>query len=50
MEASENENPYGLEKDKYNTITFTPVTTTGLRLELTMRPDYSAGIEEWKVK
>ncbi|MGA2749463.1 MAG: glycoside hydrolase family 127 protein [Verrucomicrobiota bacterium] len=39
----------GVEKDKYNPITFKPVTTTGLRLEVTMRPDWSAGIQQWKV-
>jgi DUF1680 family protein len=42
--------PYGVEKDKYNTVSFTPVTTDALRLELTMQPKYSVGVEEWKVK
>jgi DUF1680 family protein len=41
---------YAVEKDKYNVLTFQPVTTTGLRLEVTMQPNWSAGIEEWKVK
>jgi hypothetical protein len=41
---------YGLEKDAYNTVTFTPVTTAGLRLEVTLPPQWSAGIQEWKVK
>jgi DUF1680 family protein len=43
-------NPYGVAKDVYNTITFQPVATTGLRLELTMQPNWSAGIQKWKVK
>jgi uncharacterized protein len=42
--------PYATEKDKYNQLTFKPVTTTALRLEVTMQPAWSAGIEEWKVK
>jgi DUF1680 family protein len=42
--------PYGVEKDRYNRVTFTPVTTSGLRLEVTMQPEWSAGIQEWKVR
>ena len=41
---------YGVEKDRYNAVTFTPVTTTGLRLEVTMQPQWSAGVQEWKVR
>jgi hypothetical protein len=39
----------GVERDKYNKISFQPVTTTGLRLEVKMRPGWSAGIQEWTV-
>jgi uncharacterized protein len=39
----------GVAKDRFNTITFTPITTTALRLEVTMQPGFSAGIQEWKV-
>ncbi|MFB3852789.1 MAG: glycoside hydrolase family 127 protein [Vicinamibacterales bacterium] len=42
--------PYGVEKDRYNKVRFLPVTTSGMRLEVTMQPDWSAGIQEWKVK
>jgi DUF1680 family protein len=42
--------PYGVEKDRFNKVTFKPVATTGLRLEVTMRQNWSAGIQEWKVK
>jgi hypothetical protein len=38
---------YGVARDKYNKISFQPVTTTGLRLEVQMQPGWSAGIEEW---
>jgi hypothetical protein len=41
---------YGLEKDRYNTVAFAPVTTSGLRLEAVLQPEWSAGIQEWKVR
>ena len=42
--------PYGVQKDAWNRLTFKPVTTTALRLELVMQPTFSAGLQEWKVK
>ncbi len=41
---------FGVAKDAYNTVRFTPVTTTALRIELAMQPNVSAGVQEWKVK
>jgi DUF1680 family protein len=41
---------YGIEKDRYNKVAFQPVATPGVRLEITMQPKWSAGIQEWKVK
>jgi hypothetical protein len=41
---------FGVAKDAWNTVTFTPVTTTALRIEVTMQPQFSAGLQEWKVK
>ena len=41
---------YGTAKDRYNVVRFTPVTTSALRLELTMQPGVSAGVQEWSVK
>jgi uncharacterized protein len=41
---------YGVARDAWNTVTFKPVTTTALRIELAMQPDVSAGVQEWKVK
>ena len=41
---------YGVDKDRYNRVAFQPVATPGLRLEITMQPKWSAGIQEWKVK
>ena len=42
--------PYGLEKDRYNRVAFEPVTTDGLRLEVVLPPEWSAGVQEWKVR
>ena len=48
--AVENLDNYGVEKDRYNKVMFKPVTTSGMRLEVTMQAGWSAGIEEWKLK
>ena len=42
--------PFGVAKDAWNTVAFTPVKTTALRIELKMQPGVSAGVQEWKVK
>jgi len=42
--------PYGVEKDRFNPVGFQPVTTTGLRVEVTMQPNFSVGIQKWTVK
>jgi hypothetical protein len=47
VETSE---PFGVRKDAWNRITFKPVATSALRLEVVMRPTFSAGLQEWKVK
>ncbi len=41
--------PTAVEKDRYNKVSFAPVTTRGLRLEVVLPPEWSAGIQEWKV-
>jgi hypothetical protein len=41
---------WGVEKDRYNKVAFKPVTTGGLRLEVTMQPASSAGVQKWKVE
>jgi hypothetical protein len=42
--------PYGVEKDKYNVLKFSPVATRALKIELKLEDEFSAGIQEWKVK
>jgi len=39
-----------IEKDKYNSITFEPVTTTALKIEIQQPEDHSTGLHEWIVK
>lgn len=41
---------FGVEKDRFNRATFTPVLTDALRLEVKLQPDFSGGILEWKVE
>jgi len=43
-------NPFGIARDRWNTIAFKPVATSALRIELTMQPGVSAGVQEWKVR
>ncbi len=37
-------------KDRWNTITFEPVETDGLRLEVQLQEKFSAGLYEWIVE
>jgi hypothetical protein len=46
----ETSDTFGVEKDRYNKVTFKPITTDGLRIEVTLQPEWSAGIQEWKVQ
>jgi hypothetical protein len=41
---------YGIDKDRYNMVRFAPVRTPGLRLEVTAQPQFSSGVQEWRVK
>jgi hypothetical protein len=41
---------FGAAKDKYNTVAFEKITTNALRIEAVLKPDFSGGILEWKVK
>jgi len=40
---------YGVEKDRFNKVTFDPVRTDSLRVEARLRPDLSGGILEMRV-
>jgi len=39
----------GVEKDRFNRVTFDPVTLSSLRLEVQLKPGFSGGILEWRV-
>jgi hypothetical protein len=39
----------GVEKDRFNRVTFDPVTLSSLRLETQLKPGFSGGILEWRV-
>ncbi|MCX6899144.1 MAG: hypothetical protein NT105_10620 [Verrucomicrobia bacterium] len=41
---------FGVKRDQLNRVTFTPVTTTALRLEVQLQPKFSGGILEWRMK
>ena len=41
---------YGVEKDRYNTVRFTPIATTAIRLEVRLPEGFSTGIQEWKIR
>jgi DUF1680 family protein len=40
---------YTVNKDAFNKVSFNPVLTSALRLEVQLKPDYSAGILEWRI-
>jgi hypothetical protein len=40
---------YGVKSDAYNRATFKPVETSGLRIEVQLKPKFSGGILEWRV-
>ena len=42
--------PYGVARDGFNRVAFKPVTTGALRIEVTMQPTFSAGLQEWTAK
>jgi len=45
----EAEGEYTVERDRYNSVDFKPVKTTGLRIVAKLRKGQSGGVLEWKV-
>jgi len=41
---------FGTGKDAFQTVSFEPVETTAVRIEVQLQPEFSGGILEWKVK
>ncbi|MDJ1484875.1 glycoside hydrolase family 127 protein [Cytophagaceae bacterium YF14B1] len=46
----QNQNSYGVEKDKYNKVAFSPVQTGALKIEVKLPKEYAGGILEWSVE
>ena len=40
---------FGVQPDQFNRVSFTPVETTALRIEVQLQEEYSGGILEWRV-
>jgi uncharacterized protein len=45
-----NKTPYEAAKDKWNSVEFQPVKTTGVRLKVKLNKDYASGIHEWIIE
>jgi hypothetical protein len=41
---------YTVSENKFDTIAFKPITTSGLRLEVQLQTNWSGGIEAWKLQ
>ncbi len=46
----ETSDSFGVAKDTYNRLTFTPVTTLKLRLEVDLQAGWSGGIQQWRLR
>jgi uncharacterized protein len=47
--AVRNSTPYSVRKDQFNQLSFDPVETSALRIEVELQPENSGGILEWRV-
>jgi hypothetical protein len=45
-----NKTAYEVNKDAYSTVSFEPITTQALRLEVTLPKEHAGGIMEWIVE
>jgi hypothetical protein len=46
----ENLTDYGVAADQFNDVSFKPVKTSALRMEVQLQEGWSGGIHEWKVE
>ena len=46
----ENQSAYGTETDQCNEVTFKPVETSALRIEIQLPDDHASGLYEWSVE
>jgi hypothetical protein len=40
----------GVARNAWNVVTFSPVTTSAMRVEVVMQEGFSAGVQEWKIR
>ena len=40
---------YGVARNQFNIVQFQPVTTTALRVEVQLQPNFSGGVLEWRL-
>ena len=45
----DNASEFGTQLDSYNRVTFQPVETSGLRIEVQLKPGFSGGILQWRI-
>jgi len=48
--AAKNSSPYPTEKDTFNEVTFRPVKTTGIKIEIVLKDKQSSGVQEVIIK
>jgi hypothetical protein len=41
---------FGTRMDQFNRVSFPPIETKALRIEVKLQPDWSGGILEWRVE
>jgi hypothetical protein len=46
----QNTGAFNTERNAWNTVAFTPITTAALRIEVSMQQGFSAGLQEMKVR
>jgi hypothetical protein len=46
----EDPSSYATEPNAFNRVTFAPVETPALRIEVELKPEWSGGILEWRVE
>ncbi len=48
-QAVTGDSKYGVKRDRFNRVTFAPVSASGLRIEAQLEKEFSGGILEWRV-
>lgn len=42
--------PYAISKDQFNLVSFEPVNTTAIRMEIRLPAEHATGVHEWAIK